>query len=385
VTQTVAYAPALANPDLAYDASSGRYLMVFYAAGAVRGVYLDRNGNAVSSQFIIDYGSIFNPRVASDGNGHFLALYSTEQSGTFRRRVKVLDASGTVTPAAGVGPTGLVVAEGADFALTHRPGLAWNATLGYFQTVWSMSVGGGVGQVGTYVTGVRLDGTMAARTLVANPFVCGGGEYLKHTLPEIAVAADGSALVVGYRDSTSDACKPFGGLWFQALSSAGTPTGSTGAVQGTSDTDLHREHRIAYNSVLNTYQVVWARSGSILSSVYGQRFDGTGARLGSAYLVRGPVPFSGSNGAVGQVGMAYDPEANQFEIAVRVNDTGNGLSPVSRFRLNADGSPKSMTPVRIESGAFDPWPVVVADGTGRFMIMYRLSYETRIALTPILP
>jgi len=63
---------------------------------------------------------------------------------------------------------------------------------------------------------------------------------------------------------------------------------------------------------------------------------------GSAYVVMAPN-FSDSdpgNNGFGQVGLAYDAAADQFEIAVRGTDGGAPVAPVYRMRLGPDGLPR---------------------------------------------
>ena len=118
-------------------------------------------------------------------------------------------------------------------------------------------------------------------------------------------------------------------------------------------------------------------------TIYAQKLTGAGTRDGEAYVVRAPIlnNTDPTDDGFGQVGMAYDPAANQFEVAARGSDIG-GLAPLWRFRLGSDALTKNMNPVRVDSGTSKLDPTVVADTTGNFLIVYRLDF-TRIAATLI--
>jgi len=214
---------------------------------------------------------------------------------------------------------------------------------------------------------------------------CGGtGGYAKRALSEIAMAPDGTAMIVGYTDTTSANCAGFGGLWYRALAPTGLPLGSAGIVQGTTDPGLHREHRVAYSPVMNRFLAVWTHSTDMPPTIYAQKLAGDGTRDGEAYVVLAGNFGNAdvSDNGFGQVGLAYDPSADRFEVAVRGSDPGNGLAPVWRIRLGSDGLPMDMAPVRVNAGTVDPWPTVASDGTGTFLVVYRLDY-TRIVATLI--
>jgi hypothetical protein len=368
--------------DAAYDAGSGRYLVVGYYSGAVQGQYLGRDGVAIGSTFNIASVGAFNPRVASNGAGLFLVTYTYVVNNAYTLEARV------ISVATGVVSNTFTIRAGGDFALTYRPGIAWHPLLQQFIVAWAKASGGGVGQVSTYLTGVTPSATAGLATaLAAEATLCGASaEYMKHAIPEITILADGTGMLAGYRDSTSVACSSFGGLWYRPLAASGAPTGTVGIVHGTPNALLHREHRLAYSPTLQRYVVAWTRSGDNFYNVLAQKIAPDGTRDGDAYIVRAPIldnADSGDNG-FGQVGMAYDPAADQFEMALRGTDPGNGLAPVWRMRLTSAAVPAAMTPGRVESGSVDPWPVVVSDNTGNYLIVYRLDYP-RIAATLITP
>ena len=194
-------------------------------------------------------------------------------------------------------------------------------------------------------------------------------------------------MVVGFTATTAVGCGEYGGLWYRSFTPTGLPIGSAGVVHGTPDPTLHREQRVAYSPELNRFVVAWNRSGGgMLHTIYAQKLTGDGARDGDAYVVRGPIldNTDPTDDGFGQVGMAYDPAANQFEVAVVGTSSGSGLSPLWRFRLGSDALAKKMSPVRVDSGTVAPFPTVVSDTAGNFLIVYRLDY-TRIAATLITP
>jgi len=356
---------------------------VGYYGSAVRGQYLGRDGVPVGSTFEIASVGAFNPRVASNGAGLFLVTYAYVVNNTYTLEARVINV------ATGVISSAFTIQAGGDFALTYRPGIAWHPLLQQFIVAWAKLSGGGVGQVSTYLTGVTPSATAGLATvLAAEATPCGASaEYMKHAIPEITILADGTGMLAGYRDSTSPACSPFGGLWYRPLAASGAPTGIVGIVHGTPDSYLHREQRLAYSPTLNRYVVVWTRSGGFpVYNIFAQKIAPDGTRDGNAYIVQAPnlSDTDVTNDGFGQVGMAYDAAADQFEVALRGNDPGNGLAPVWRRRLTSAAVAANMTPVRVESGSVDPWPVVVSDNTGNFLIVYRLDYP-RIAATLITP
>ena len=181
---------------------------------------------------------------------------------------------------------------------------------------WSQSVSG---RVGVWASGFNPNATAGlAATLAADGMACGStGVFAKRALAEVAVAPDGTTMVAGNRYD-QPTCAPYGGLWYRALAPTGLPIGSAGVVQGTPDPTLHREQRVAYSPVLNRFVVAWNRSGGgMLHTIYAQKLTGDGARDGEAYVVRAPIlnNTDPTDDGFGQVGMAYDPAANQFEVA----------------------------------------------------------------------
>ena len=89
----------------------------------------------------------------------------------------------------------------------------------------------------------------------------------------------------------------------------------------------------------------------MLQTIYAQKLTGDGARDGEAYVVRAPILNNAdpTDDGFGQVGMAYDPAANQFEVAVVGTSPSGGLPPLWRFRLASDAVAKNMSPVRVDS------------------------------------
>jgi hypothetical protein len=327
----------------------------------------------------------YQPRVAANGNGVFLVVYTAVYGSTYSLEMRLVEVTPSAWPSsAGISPA-VVIKAGEDYALTYRTGLGWNPVLQQFLVAWSQGVSG---RVGVWVSGVNPNATAGlAATLAADGMACGStGVFAKRALAEVAVAPDGTTMVAGYTDTTSVACAPYGGLWYRALAPTGLPIGSAGIVHGTPDPTLHREQRIAYSPVLDRFVVAWNRSGGGMQhTIYAQKLTGAGTRDGEAYVVRAPIlnNTDPTDDGFGQVGMAYDPAANQFEVAARGSDIG-GLAPLWRFRLGSDALTKNMNPVRVDSGTSKPDPTVVADTTGNFLIVYRLDF-TRIAATLITP
>ena len=369
--------------DAAWDSASGRYLVVGYAGNYVYGQFMGRDGNPIGGQFVIAAVGAYRPRVVSNGAGLFAVVYTGVIGANYSLELRLVETSPTLWPGGVSAPT--IIKASADTSLTYQTGITWNPVLQQYLVAWASWRGS---STGVSVSGFNVDGTPGlAETPITEGMPCGNtGTFAKRALSEIAMAPDGTAMIVGYTDTTSASCAGFGGLWYRALTPNGVPIGSVGIVQGTTDGGLHREHRVAYSPVLNRFLAVWTRSTDMPPTIYAQKLRGDGTRDGSAYVVMAGNFTNAdlTDNGYGQVGLAYDAAADQFEIAVRGSDSGNGIAPVWRMRLGSDGLPKAMTPVRVNSGTVDPWPVVVADGTGDFLIVYRLDY-THVTTTLISP
>ena len=369
--------------DAAYDAATGRYLVVGYGSYVVYGQFIGRDGVLIGSQFVIAPVGAWRPRVASNGNGLFAVVYTGLYGSNYSLEVRMVEVaprnwSGGVSPAT-------VIKAGTDIALTFQTSIAWSPSLQQFLIPWAVSRGP---SVGVSVSGIHADDTLGlGETPIVEGMPCGNtGVYAKRALSEIAMAPDGTTMIVGYTDTTSAECAAFGGLWYRALAPNGVPIGQAGIVQGTVDGGLHREHRVAYSPVMNRFLAVWTHSTDMPPTIYGQKLAGDGTRDGDAYVVLAGnfTNADVTDNGYGQVGLAYDPSIDRFEVAVRGNDPGNGIAPLWRIRLGSDGLPMNMTPQRTNPATLDPFPTVTGDRSGNFLVVYRLDYA-RVVATLITP
>ena len=111
--------------DAAYDVGSGRYLVAGYWGNAVWGQNTGRDGVLVGSPFVIAPVGAYQPRVAANGNGVFLVVYTAVYGSTYSLEMRLVE----VTPAPGRPQPGfspaVVIKAGEDYALTYRTGLGW--------------------------------------------------------------------------------------------------------------------------------------------------------------------------------------------------------------------------------------------------------------------
>jgi len=360
--------------DAAYDKKSGKLLLVMAFNDKMLGLFINRDCVAInSSPFTIVTGSVFFPRVASNGEGQFILTYTIGlQDNTFEREYRLVDAdSGSISQSYRLDVS-------TDFNLAFKSAAVWNNIKGYYIISWSnlSTSGEGNGRVATYLSTISSNGDILQnKIMVADAIRCGGTEkWEKHNLPEIALSnIDGSGIVVGFMDMTSDECKDYGGLWYRGLNTESLPYGDVGIVNGKYESDLLREQRVVYIEPAREYIVVYVKSPSI----WAQRISDSIERVGEPYIIRPPIldDMDKSNDKFGQPGVAYDSSSNIIEIMVRGHDDPPGPAPVFRFRLGGDGLPFSMEPDRVEEASVDPSPIVISIGSSEFIGVYRMNYS----------
>lgn len=373
--------------DVAYDERTDRYLVAFFNDNAIRGIFLDRDGDPIPDRppFVItpetrEYGF---DRVVSDGQGTFFALASVFQVDPYERLVFQIEAEPDRWKAnAGVSPPITV-------ALTKRGdrgAIRWNPVTKTLQAAWTdvseKRTPDASGAIATYVNQVDpAAGTVTERALAADTEYCGVDRngydnFRGFGSPAIAVAPDGSALVVGGQDPTNEVCGPLGGgIWYRSLDPSGAPRSATGTLMRETVQGLQMESRVVWVESLQGYLAAW-NNGTEGQGIWAERFDAQGATLDKAYSVVAANLQNANVGddRIGQLAMAHDPISDTFQMMARGQDPGNGIAPLFEWRTDAVGVVVGTAPNVFVPEVYVPGPEIAADGKGHYLAIFRKSW-----------
>ena len=332
-TQIVNDPGVVADLDAAFDSAQQQYLVVWHTWNAdIKGLWLNAQGQAVGSAFLIDSSAIAPRAAYSPTSQAYLVTYTKGNSRLAR----------TVTPAGGGGATlGTVwVLGGAAWVAGHgNPGgTAWVPSSNTFLATWwdgaSTILVRTVGTSGPTGTATALTATDAQE------------------LPEIACGPT-ACLVVG---RTWDQL-----IWGRWLNLSGTATSARFTIeQGTST--ARDWVRVAYSETAGAFTVAWTRGGIPQTTT-----------LASGATSAGTIQPIVASRVGTQLDLAFNSGLNVFGVAAQGN-----ASDIWAQGLDSAGTPLTGAVAAVsEAATTDGRPVIVANpATAQFLVIYRPTLQT---------
>ncbi len=261
----------LTYPDVAYDTTNQRYLVVWYDLSEVdvEGQILNSDGSAFGSALNIAEGDpgdmrgypavAFHPQL-----GEYLVVYHGGAAGNLNIYGKRVGAAGSV----GATEYGVSTAAGdqTDPDVSVDP-----STGGDFLIVW---------EDGRVATDQIYGCLMYSTWFLGAEFVISTHATEARTDPAVAFSPDADEwLVVFERDVAGDSQ-----IVGQRVTSAGAATGNNFGICG--DAEDQTDPALAYDTHSNQFLVAWRdyRNGAT-TDIYGRRVDASGSTVGSTFAV----------------------------------------------------------------------------------------------------
>jgi hypothetical protein len=192
--------------------------------------------------------------------------------------------------------------------------------------------------------------------------------------PAVAVDADGNFVVV-WQSREQDG--EYGGVFGQRYDSLGTPIG--GEFQVNTYTPAYQYHPAVASDAQGTFIVVWSDRGQ--SQLSAQRYDSSGARLGSEFRVAafGARPAIASNAAGDGVVAWFGDDGDDGGILARRYD-GSGAALGTEFQVNTSTAGYQGRPA-VAVGAQGDFLVVWQESVTDFSVFARRFSSTGAALS----
>jgi hypothetical protein len=329
-------AHGIVSHDVAYDPVQNVYLLVWgVSGGAVRGRFLDGQGQALGAAFKIAPRSAL-PRVAAGPSGQPFLVTFTNGAAERRGRFITYVAGGTPTRS---GPRVIAplafpdgVAAGATFA---------SPSTGYLVTWWDRP-GGGAAQ--SFARALKIDGTLG-------PVVTLASGSSSHRLPEIACGPAG-CLAVG--ETVGGATE---GIWARFLTTSGATASSLFYLQHGNRT--HRLPRVDFGPLANTYVVTWIRNARPVAAAFAQ-----GVTSQPSIAPLDPAKTAEVDA------LAHNPTTDRFAVAMQGH-----AADIWAQGLTGAGAPFTQPFVAVSGGTVpEGKPVVAANpALGEFLVVYRMN------------
>ncbi|MCK4773977.1 MAG: hypothetical protein KAT30_04305, partial [Candidatus Krumholzibacteria bacterium] len=253
---------------------SGNFVVVYSSTDSIFGQRFDASGAVVGGEFKVNTDMTYHPKgfpsVAMDSTSNFVVVWQS-----FLQDGNLWGVYGQRYDNAGAKVGSEFLVNTYTTSMQFYPKVAMSPT-GEFVVVW-ISDGQDTGGYGVY--GQRYDnaGAMAGSEFRVNTTVANAQTY-----PDVAMNADGKFVVV-WREDVLDGDGY--GIYQQRYDASGTPLGTETQVN-TYTIDHQREPSLAALPS-GGHVVVWMSAGPDGDGfgVSGQRYDGTGATVGTEFVV----------------------------------------------------------------------------------------------------
>jgi hypothetical protein len=340
------------DPSVASDAT-GNFVVAWVSGdsqdGDKHGIFgqrYDSSGNALGGEFQVNThtaGDQIRPSVASDAAGNFVVVWESEGHNGSRVVGQRYDSSGNALDGEFQVSTYTAVGQ-------YGPSVASDAA-GNFIVTWSG------GNHRNEIFGRRYDS--GGNTL--------GGEFQVNTYtargqgsPAVASDATGDFVVVWesfYQDGDRS------GIFGQRYDSSGNPLG--GEFQVNEYTTSSQGRPAVASDAAGNFIVTWRGAGpnDDTDSVFGQRYDRDGLRLGGQFKVN---TYPNDRDVAHSV--ASDANGNFVVVWDSYNQDGSGSGVFGR-RYDSGGNPlggEFQVNTYTTSGQFQPW--VASDVNGNFVV-----------------
>jgi hypothetical protein len=334
-------------------------------AVGIRGQRYDAAGSPVGGEFQINSltsGGVYDPRVASDAAGNFVVVwdgYLSAGTDTSSASIQARRYDSTGTPL------------GAEFQVNtyttgyqRHPGVACDTT-GNVVVVWGSAGSAGSDTSGSSVQAQRFDNTGAP---VGSEFQVNTYTTSFQDSAEVAINAAGDFLVVWRSAGSAGTDNSISSVQGQRFDSSGTPLGGEFQVN-TYTTSGQGDPNVAVD-VTGNFAVVWDGDGSgETSGVHGQRYDPAGTALGSEFQVN-----SYTTGSQGSPDAAADPTGNFVVIWNDSGGVGSDTyESIQGQRFDSTGAPlgSQFQVNTYTTGDQGGNPQVAPDPAGNFIVVWR--------------
>jgi hypothetical protein len=337
------------RPAVASDAN-GNFVVVWSSNGqdgssdGVFGQRFNSSGLPQGSEFQVNTYTTFSqwaPAVASDANGNFVVVWQNWTYGAFGQRFN----------AAGL-------PQGSEFQVNSYatgfqsyPAVASDAN-GNFVVAWtSQADGSGYGVFGQRFS---ASGLPQGSEFQVNSYTTGN-----QAGPALASAANGYfviAWVSNGQDGSND------GVFAQRFNAAGLPQG--GEFQVNSYTTSWQNRPAVAADPTGNFVVAWSGDDGFLDGVFGQRFSTSGSPLGGEFRVN-------SYSTNGQSHPAVTSDANGNFVVVWQAFSDGGSYGIFGRHFDASGVPQgSEFQVNSYTTSGQRYPVVASAANGNFVVVW---------------
>ncbi len=279
------------EPAIASSKTSGDYIIVWTSNlqdGSGEGVYaqrFDKNNNKIGSEFKVNSLTEYDqnkPAVAMNNNGDFVVTWASTQPNNELQDIycQIYNSNGT--------PKGSqFLVNTTTFKSQNCPDIAMDQN-GNFVIVWHSWDEDG-GDRGVYAQRFKNDGTKIGTQFLVNTFT-----KFSQCEPSIAMTPDGKFVIAwqswGQDDTTTTYYVDYG-VYAQMFNSDGSKSGNEFRANTTkTDDQFYPDAAIDDNGNFLIVWTSWNSGSSNFSEVMGQRFDKSGNKIGTEFMVNTTLP-----------------------------------------------------------------------------------------------
>jgi len=360
------------DPDVAYDATSQRFLVVFtYQDKGPWGLYLQPDGQPDGSAFLIvnGYGQYARVTARTTGSGGFLVTYfinGAHQAVFLRPGASTLGPLqiGTGSPLEWDGAGAAYLPDYDQFLVTYQSGKH------------------------TYVTNVSSASTYQSDITKGSALgiTQSSGDCSSEWMGRSEIAWDPAtdrAMIVGWRDFTE--CSALGGLWNRLISFDGTTLSTAGSFGWILKGGVLWDINVAWSDAAQRFVAVWARDVTGGRALMKTTFD-TNGTMGTIRTILPPNTTTASGrddyfGRDNQLDVEYNATSGRFLVGTRGNDN-NSTPYAPAFFLELDGNGDAIPYTLSEFLPVEPprpMPRIAAvTGTSNFLVLAKAGVPANV-------